>query len=162
MQQLNKTLIVFAIISFLLLLQQFRFLSIKNVNPNLVLIVFLIIIFSGSKKWFLGLTLLAFLIFFLETMPFWSIEAILFFALIIFIKILSNFLTGHPMSDFLISLILGTIIFQFLIQIKEIAGLKADLILSEVIYNLILGMIGWIILYELPSGKFSQKSIINL
>lgn len=149
MIMLNKFLLVLLLLNFFLLLQQTRILSVSQVNPNLLLLGFLLLIFSGAKIWLVVLTAAAFVFMSIFFLPFWFLTILIFTALITAFAFFKKFLTGSRFIDFLITIFFATIIFSILIGIAGASPTSLGLILKEFLYNFIFGIFGWLIFFEL-------------
>lgn len=140
---LNRILFLVLIFEFLLFLQELKIASVFGISPNFLLIFTLIIIFTNERFSIITATLFTILIIALILTPFWLWSITVFLALMLLIGLLKNFLTGKEIIDFLIAISSGTIVFYFLTNISGLKLLNIGSIFTELLYNLVLGIIAW-------------------
>ena len=138
-------LFVLTIINLLIVLGQSRVLSLAGVNPNWLLVFSLLMVFAHEKIWLRATLILttfmaAFLFF-----GFWLFELAVLLVLVFVMVLGRRFLTGNELTDFLITIFLLTIIFNLTTSFKSAASPDFSLIAKELVYNLILGVILWLI-----------------
>ncbi|MCP6719881.1 MAG: hypothetical protein KJI72_00960 [Patescibacteria group bacterium] len=138
-----KFLLVFLAVVAAFFLQQSGILSLGSINPNLILISFLLIIFKLDNIWFLGALLLSMAAVFFTLTPYWFPQVLVVVVLAIGFYFLKRILTGNNMLDFLIAILLGTVIFYLIINVFRFSLISVGLVLGEVLYNLILGFVIW-------------------
>lgn len=150
--KLNKFLYFFLALNLLLIIQELRIFEIFGVNPNFLLIVFLFFLFSA-----VGVPVLVFgavtiiLVSFLF-MPFWTFKFLILAVLMLIFVLVKKFMTGTKALDYILSIVLGTIAFNLLMNISNLSVISFSLILLEILYNFVLGIIIWLILNEIFNG----------
>lgn len=154
MESINKFLIVFLIISFFLILGQWRILSLNGIVPNLLLVIFLLSSFFQSGFLFMLVLAVSTFLVFAVFMPFWLFQSALIFSLVLAMKFASGFLSGNRFLDFLIMLVLGTAGFYFFLNLAKAGSFQSVLVLKETIYNLVLGTAGWFFLRLFKHRQF--------
>lgn len=159
MSSFYSFLVVFFGMGVAFFLQQFRIFSLFGVNPNLLLIGFLIIVFIRVPRWIvLGLLILFLLAVYLQA-SFWFFDSVTLFLLILIVMFTKKYLTGHPSVDFFLSLIFGTLLFYGIVGIIENVSIYGfgfreysfsipNFLIKEVIYNLFFGIIFWTFLHK--------------
>lgn len=145
---MNRFLFLFLLLVLIFFLQQQRFLSLAGLNPNLLLITFLIIVFHKllDFKFFLLLAFL-FLVVIFYLNPFYAFPVAVLTILTGIFGFLIKYLTGWKIIDFILSLILSQITFYFLLNFQNLTLLKSFNLLWEIVYNLVLGTVIFLI-YE--------------
>ena len=156
MSILNRVLFLTLIFEFLLFLQELKIASILDTNPNFLLIFFFVIVFTNEKFAIVLSTLIAVLIIAIIFTPFWIWQIAVLLALIFLINLFRNLLTGKELADFLIAIILGTIMFYVFINVPNLKFLTISSIFWELVYNLILGTIAWFLFQKY--GLKKQKT----
>ncbi|MBI5732869.1 hypothetical protein HY967_02850, partial [Candidatus Jorgensenbacteria bacterium] len=120
-----------------------RILSIGGVNPNLVIVVVLLVVFlSGVKDRSMILSLIVFSLMAFYIMPWWGFSFGILAGVLIFITFLKRIFTGINFIDFLISILIVTLCFYGLQYIFRLGVFQIHSFIGEMFYNLILGMIG--------------------
>jgi len=143
----------------LLFLQNSQLFSLGGANPNLILIGFLILISLGRFNFLPFLAILAaFVLLAFILMPFWFLEILVLAVLAILFNLLKKFSTGNEFADFLIILIIGTILFYIIIYVPNISVLPRRLALKEIFYNVVLGAVIWLGLH-LRIDKISRQRL---
>jgi len=143
----------------LLFLQNSQLFSLGGANPNLILIGFLILISLGRFNFLPFLAILAaFVLLAFILMPFWFLEILVLAVLAILFNLLKKFSTGNEFADFLIILIIGTILFYIIIYVPNISVLPWRLALKEIFYNVVLGAVIWLGLH-LRIDKISRQRL---
>lgn len=137
-----KILIAALALAAAFLLQQYRFLSLAGVNPNLILVGLLFFVFRP-----VNLRFLAYLVFLTVAMtllftPFWLLEMLLVLLLAVAFYFIKRVMTGNRFFDFLIVVGAGTALFYAVLGAPAF-NLPYGLILGEILYNLILGALIW-------------------
>jgi len=151
---LNKILFLVLGLVLLLFLQSSGFLAIKGINPNLLLIGLLMTIspphrFLESDSRLLAISIGIMLSLAWFWFNFWF-QPFLFLAILLFIFFfLRNFLTGDVFFDFLIGVAGLTSVFYFLDKISHWSLPSLLSVVLELIYNLALGAILWLIINKL-------------
>lgn len=123
-------------------MQQQHFFSVAGLNPNLLLIAFLIIVFNNVfdfKVIFLFFFLFLTAVFFVN--PFYFSSMAILTVLVIGFGLMKQYLTGQKIIDFAIALSLIQILFYVLINVRNLNFLSPLNLFWELIYNLILGLI---------------------
>lgn len=143
MSTYTKFLLVFLTLIAAFFLQQSRILSFGNVNPNLILIVFLLLVFRVDNIWFFGALLLSTAATIFALTPYWFPQVLVVMLLALGFYFLKRILTGNHALDFLIVVLLGSAIFYLVIGAFRFSLIPMGLILGEISYNLILGFIIW-------------------
>lgn len=141
----TKLLIIFLVLVMAFYLQQYRVLSFGGVNPNLILIGFALLIFGVANPKVLGILFLATVAMMLALTPYWSFQIVTVAVVSIGLYFLKRIFTGSRMLDFLIVVLLGTISFYVIVNIPQLSFLSIGLLLKEIMYNLILGSILWLV-----------------
>jgi hypothetical protein len=137
-----RILAAVAVVAAFFILGQFRFLSIADVNPNLLLIGLLFFAFKTDRFRFLAILFAVSAVLAVLFTPAWFLQ----YAVILFVVLLfyfaKEFMTGSRFFDFLISVFLATALFYVIVNLFEF-DLPYVLILGEVVYNLIIGTLIW-------------------
>ncbi len=130
--------------------QQSQFLSIYGINPNLLLVIFLLFTFKADllgqaiQVRLLGVLFAVLAVLVLLFVPFWFLYFAGILVVVLIFNFLKNFMTGVRFFDFLISVILGTFLFYLIINFFGL-GLPYVLILWEVVYNFVTGsLLYWV------------------
>lgn len=159
MRSFSSFLAVFLGMSAAFLLQQFRVFSLFGVNPNLLLLGFLTLVFLRAAPWIAFVFLAVFLLLVYVQMPFWFLEGIALALLVLVVVLVKKFLTGYSSVDFFISLILGTAVFYGIVGVMEnISALGLGFreyhfsiphfLVKEMVYNAFLGSIFWALFHK--------------
>ena len=126
-----------------------RFFSIGGISPNVILVFFLGLIFIPAFRerirldYFFVLSVFSFLVGSF-IFGFWITEWFLVSALPVLAFLLRNFLTGHPLPDFLLAIVISTVVFYALVGILIGGSFEWDPVLGETFYNFVLGIILWL------------------
>lgn len=142
------------ILGALFVLQQFRIFAVWGVNPNLILIAFLFLIFAGVRRWMLGALVLFFLVWVFFILPFWFTESAALAAIVVCAFFLKEAFTGNASFDFFLILFFAVPTFYLLSSFAHgmvAHGLNFSLyaiglpsaLFGEVPYDLIVGAIFW-------------------
>lgn len=148
MMDLVRFVLVLLLLTLLVFVQGTRFLDFGGVNPDLILIFSLGLIFDPSLRKQIHfnyfLTLLAFSFFVGSFLfDFWIIPWLTLAVIVAGSYFAKKYLTGRPFLDFLAMIAGDTVLLYVLLKILSSGALRWDLILEEVIYNLVLGVIFW-------------------
>ncbi len=137
----NKFILISLILFFGVLIQQSHFFYLYGAGPNFFLVGVLFLGFlRKGVKFILAVSsfLLVVSYFFI---PFWFFQVLILLVLADFIALSKRFLTGSDLPDFLISIVLGTILFYFSLFLFNFSEFSFQSIFIEIFYNLILGII---------------------
>lgn len=154
MRSLSVFIILAVSLGVLSALQQFRALALFGINPNLILVGFLLIVFAGARRWMLIGLLLLFLTESFYFAPFWVTEHVVFASLVALVFFGKNALTGNVTFDFFFTLLVTPPVFYLLsILARNVSlfGISFSLytfsfplaVFGEMIYNFLLGGILW-------------------
>lgn len=141
MAAVNKFILILLFIFFGILMQQSHFFYINGAGPNFYLVGILFLGFLKEKIRFILAVSLVLLLFSYVFMPFWFLQTLILLVIANSVAFGKKILTGNEMIDFLISIILGTVLFYFFLFIFEFSEISVKFILIEMVYNLILGVI---------------------
>lgn len=141
-----KFLLVFLALVVAFYLQQYRFLSLGGVNPNLILVGFSLLVFKIADMRLFGGLLLATVAAAVVLTPSWFFQILTIAVLAIGFYFLKEVLIGNRTLDFLIIILAGTVLFYVIINVPHLSLIPIASIFKEVLYNLILGTILWFIL----------------
>lgn len=144
MDKLNRFLVALLIMGLAFLVQKERLLSIGGINPNLLLVLALVFAFTEEKLGVIIPLFLATALIIFTWTPFWIFEALAVLLIAFIIYLIKKFFTGNKLADFLIVIFLISGIFYAVIDINHLSLLSFKLIVWEMLYNLILGVIGWL------------------
>lgn len=134
--QLNKILFNLLGLTVLFLLQQYRVLSIVGINPNLLLIGFLVIIFFQKQPiWLFIITSFLFLVIIFWVFNFWFLPILILTLLVIIMDFFKNLLTGNKFIDFNLAFFIISSLFGITLR------LMPWVFFQELIYSMILGVI---------------------
>lgn len=125
-----------------------RAFSIGSINPNLPLIVFLLLLFGYRMRFSFFVLLLIFVGAGLLWMPFWIPSFVLLAVLLAGFGLLRSFCTGTVFLDFLIVLSLSTLLLAFFSILATQASWDTVRVLEELAYHLLLGSFLWIVVRE--------------
>jgi len=140
-------------LAFLFLLQEQRVLAIGGINPNLILVVFLSLVFSGEPITSLYLIALAFLgLVFLWT-PFWFMPAAIAVCIGCAASIFNAFLTGNRLLDFVVGLVIATVLVYAILAFPRLGTLSVPRVLFEALYNVVLGVIARFLLMAVKNQR---------
>jgi len=147
------TLLGTALILLAVFVQGERVLSVGSINPNLLLVLFFLALFGYRVLplffiWVGVLLAISFL-----WMPFWVPQ---FFVLAVVLACfggLRSFFTGTAFFDFLIAVGGGTLLFYAVSALFTSALWDTLRVLSELVYNVVLGAALWILVRERGSWK---------
>jgi len=134
-------MVLIALICFFV--QETRILAIGGINPNLILITFLLAIFFQKNFFSLLFLMVAVSLIFFVFIKFWIISLLVLELAVIIFYLLKKFLTGYKILDFLIGIILISIFYYTIVAIFSSYYFTVWLVLGEILYNLILGLILW-------------------
>jgi len=155
----SKSVFWLLVLLLLLFLQNSQLFSLGGANPNLILIGFLILISFGRLNFLPFLAILAaFVLLAFILMPFWFLEILVLAVLATLFNLLKKFSTGNEFADFLITLIIGTILFYIIIYVPNISVLPWRFALKEIFYNAVLGAVIWLGLH-LRIDKISRQRL---
>jgi len=128
-----------------LFFQQFNWLALGGVNPNLMLIFFQLAAVTRFFSWPFKIRLaLVFAAVAILINDFWLWPILALLAVFAASLILRNFLTGNIFADFAILLIFGDAVFYLLINFNQWTFLPLADIILELAYSLLLGL--WLLL----------------
>lgn len=151
MKILNRLFFYEIILVLLVLFQSGRFLAFQGVNPNLILIFFILLIFNQKdlKSIFLlilSLIALTYLFFY-----FFLTEMIILSLLAVFAALARYYLTGSRFLDVVIALVSLDVIFYVILALWNVSLLMnyGYLIVFEIIYDIILVAFFYFILKNL-------------
>ena len=141
--QLNRILFNLLGLTVLFLLQQYRVLSIAGINPNLLLIGFLVIIFFQEQPiWLFIITSFLFLVIIFWFFNFWFLPILILTLLVIIMDFFKNLLTANKFIDFNLAFLIMSGLFYSLLFIFGVSfKLMPWVIFQELIYSIILGII---------------------
>lgn len=140
MKDLIKILTWIFFVSFGFILQSNRFLSVRGINPNLIiLIIFLGVILEKDFSRFL-ISILITIALSLIFWPYWLKEILILSALGLAAFPLKKFLTGNDFSDLLILVFSANLAFYSLINFHYILS-NPMAIIAELFYNMVLGIL---------------------
>ena len=143
---IEKFLLILLVVCLLFFIQQYRIFSISHINPNLVLLsLVLLLFFNPGLLSFLAVIISIALVMFITT-PYWSGEFAILFALIVAFLFVKKLLTGDRFIDFIIILSASTIIFYIALGVFLSPFVSPLTLLKEVLYNIILGSLAWFVL----------------
>ncbi|MGC9610907.1 MAG: hypothetical protein ABSE68_01680 [Minisyncoccia bacterium] len=151
MADLIRFIFVLVFIALLIFLSGARFLSLGGINPNLLLIFFTGLIFSPFfqkklKFGYFSVLLIFSLIIGFFVFDFWIVQWVVLMAMILAVYFSIIFLTGRPFPDFLIALSAGTAVFYAVLGLFAHGAFGFYFIFWEIIYNLALGAVFWLLL----------------
>ncbi|MDI6734129.1 MAG: hypothetical protein QMD50_01380 [Patescibacteria group bacterium] len=132
-------------------LQETGILAIYGINPNLILIIPLLVIFFQQNFYLLFFSLITFILIFFMFILFWLPALFILEGLIIIFYFFKKILTGNKLIDFSIGIIFITISFYFIMAILGGYNFLIWPAIAEIFYNLIVGLILW----------FSLSKILN-
>ena len=118
---------------------------VSGVNPNLLLIFFVFVVFLGVRLRFLVMLIFLFLTLTFFWLPFWFLPNLILAIIAATAYFSKIYLTGNKFGDFLTVIFAGTVIF-YLAQALFTKRIFAGLIFEEVVYNLLLGFVLWFFL----------------
>lgn len=157
MKDLIKILawIFFIVLAFIL--QANHFLSLKGINPNLILLVVFLAIFL--EKRFSRFLVLIFIIILLSAvfLPYWIKEISILSGLGLIIFLFKKFLTGNNFFDFLIVILLGNLGFYLITNPRYFIADPVAIIM-ELLYNIALG---FLIIFGVKSFSYEEKTRIK-
>lgn len=136
--------IYFLITAVFLFLQSGRFLDIKNIAPNLIILDWLVIVMLAAKRyhWWTALACLAFLVLFSYWQePFFWKQWFLWGTIIAPIIFLHSKLTGNFYIDFVVWLLVAIFAFYFLNNKFSFNFDLFRIILAELIYDIFIGIV---------------------
>lgn len=158
MESLNNFLVLFLVFNLLLTFQQFGVFSLFRVNPNLLLIGFLLFVFYRPKPSLLFLVFISFLFSSFFFAPFWVLKISILLVLVGVFALVRKFLSGDDFFDFLISVFLSVPIFYILSNLKNVATVPFGFLFKELLYNFALGIAFWLLLHKTNVFKTLQRS----
>ena len=157
MKDLIKLLAWIFFIILVFVLQTNHFLSLGDINPNLILLI----IFLGVilKKKISGFLVLIFIIILLSAvfLPYWLKEILILSSLGFVIFLLKKFLTGNNFFDFLVIASLGNLGFYLIINPHYFITNPIAIII-ELFYNMALG---FLMLFGAKSFSYEKKTRIK-
>ncbi|MDI6820671.1 MAG: hypothetical protein QMD65_00635 [Patescibacteria group bacterium] len=142
---LNNFFWIVFIVLICFFLQETKILVIGGINPNLILIALLLIIFFQKDFFPLLFSLIAVSVIFLIFIKFWLISLLVLELSVIIFYLFKKFLTGNKAVDFLIGIILISIFYHIAVVSFSNYYFSIRLVLSEIFYNLIFGFILWLV-----------------
>ncbi|MFH0712574.1 MAG: hypothetical protein V2A55_01855 [Candidatus Jorgensenbacteria bacterium] len=147
-----KVLPAVALVAVLFFLGQFQFLSIAGVNPNLFLIALLFFAVKADKFRFLGILLAVSAVLTVLFDPLWLLRVWGVLLVVLVFYLLKSFMTGNRFYDFLIGIAVGTFLFYHVVNLFNF-DLPYALIFMEIVYNLALGILLWVVYGRLFSRR---------
>jgi hypothetical protein len=157
MKDLIKILAWIFLIVLAFILQANHFLSLKSINPNLILLIIFWGIFLEKK--FSRFLVLIFIVILLAVvfLPYWIKEIFILSGLGLIIFLFKNFLTGNIFFDFLITILLGNLGFYLIINPRYFLT-DPVAIIGELFYNMVLG---FIIIFGAKSFSYEKETRIK-
>jgi hypothetical protein len=148
--QLLRYSLIFLALTLVVFLQFSRILAIGNIEPNLIFVTLMLLVFSSGVASALD-TIIFPIIFFWPALlaflwaPFWVLPFILLGVISLTAYFLKGRITGDPLADFLLSIFLGTALFYIILNFRNLAALPRLTISFEILYDATLAVIFWII-----------------
>src|SRR3989344_1810488 len=146
MAYFNRFLFLIVIFALVFAFQSARWLELGGVEPNLILITALLILFFPIVSlrlslflWWplaLAVALLGFLF-----MNFWFFEILVLMILVGILRLLSKFLTGDALLDFMMGILAITPLFYMISGAAAGISILWGLVILELLYNLFLGTV---------------------
>jgi|SRR3989344_960799 len=154
-----KLLFIAALAGLFGVLMSLRFLDVFGIAPNLFLALGLLLLSlpaarktdsllasKKSKGLILVLTAIAFFLFTLTVFNFWSHYMLVLFSILIFCYVIKSFLTGNLFIDYIVLILVGTILFYFISGALFGTSLFHPVFLIEAVYNIVVGLLLWAVL----------------
>ena len=148
MKIILEFLIVFLVFALALFLEMERALSLGGVNPNLVLVILVLLIFYfsrfGTAFFLFAVSFTVILSFF--WMPFWWSKVMVLGVLALGIYFVRDRFTGNDLINVGMVIAALTLLFYLIFNIFNISGTPWVSILGEMFYNMTLGVAGAILI----------------
>ena len=148
MKIILEFLIVFLVLALALFLEMERALSLGGVNPNLVLVALVLLIFYfsrfGTAFFLFAVSFTIILSFF--WMPFWWSKVMVLGVLALGIYFVRDRFTGNDLINVGMVIAALTLLFYLIFNVFNISGVPWVSILGEMFYNMTLGVAGAILI----------------
>ncbi|MEK7542836.1 MAG: hypothetical protein AAB503_00830 [Patescibacteria group bacterium] len=129
-------------------LQYSRVAEIWGINPNILLVFFLTLLFLRFAAFLFSVSALVFLIFSIFFFHFWFFEAIALVAVSIMAGFTRKALTGDRVLDFFTLVLCSTIIFYAVLYGLDIFSFSVlFIILKEALYNILVGCVALLFIF---------------
>ncbi len=143
MATVNRYSMALAATWVLFTLQQFRTLSIGGVNPNLLLVYLMLVVFSGAGLGIAATLALSVLLGTFLWLPSLLLPVSVVCALSFIAALAKRMLTGNAMLDYVIAVALSVALLYLFLNLAHLPVLSAWFVLGEVVYNLTVGVLLW-------------------
>ena len=130
-----------------------RVFGVGPINPNLLLILFLLILFGYQLRTLFFFWLLVLLIVGLLWFPFWFPSFVVLAVVLGTFGVFRFLFTGTAFFDFLLALVSGTLFLYGLSSFIAAASWDTFMVFQEILYNILLGAVLWIFIRERGSFK---------
>jgi len=148
MKIILEFLIIFLILALALFLEMEHIFALGGVNPNLVLVALVLLIFYfsrfGTAFFLFAVSFTVILSFF--WMPFWWSEMMVLGILALGIYFVRDRLTGNDLINVGMVIAILTLLFYLISNIFNISGVPWVSVAGEVFYNTTLGVVGAILI----------------
>ena len=148
MKIILEFLIVFLVLALALFLKMERALSLGGINPNLVLVILVLLIFYfsrfGTAFFLFAVSFTVILSFF--WMPFWWSKVMVLGVLALGIYFVRDRFTGNDLINVGMVIAALTLLFYLIFNVFNISGTPWVSILGEMFYNMTLGVAGAILI----------------
>lgn len=148
MKIILEFLIVFLVLALALFLEMERALSLGGINPNLVLVILVLLIFYfsrfGTAFFLFAVSFTVILSFF--WMPFWWSKVMVLGVLALGIYFVRDRFTGNDLINVGMVIAALTLLFYLIFNVFNISGAPWVSILGEMFYNMTLGVAGAILI----------------
>ena len=148
MKIILEFLIVFLVLALALFLEMERALSLGGINPNLVLVILVLLIFYfsrfGTAFFLFAVSFTVILSFF--WMPFWWSKVMVLGVLALGIYFVRDRFTGNDLINVGMVIAALTLLFYLIFNVFNISGVPWVSVLGEMFYNMTLGVAGAILI----------------
>ena len=142
-----------AFLLFVVFVYSERVFGVGPINPNLLLILFLLVLFGYQLRTLFFIWLLVLLIVGLLWFPFWFPSFVALAVVLGLFGIFRFLFTGTAFFDFLLALVLGTLFLYGLSSFVVAASWNTFMVFQEILYNILLGAVLWILIRERGSFR---------
>lgn len=146
MKHIALFLFFFSILLVGLFFETSHLLGVYHINPNLVLIIFVLIVCTVESLIYLVPLFIAVGVFIMFTTPFWIWSYLLCGVLVAGIVIAKRFLTGNRFADFISMLVVATALFYIGNNINHFTDLSFVTVFKSVFYTSLVGSLGWLVM----------------
>ncbi len=134
-----------ALVAFSFFLQQGGWFRMWGVQPNLVLLAMVWVLWSGASRFHYSVLIAVCAVCGALFAPFWMYESAVLAAVLLFMHLAARWFTGNPHADLFIRIAFGTLLFHGILFIFNLSPFPYALVAYEGLSTLVLGAVAWIL-----------------